>query len=485
MGVVWKARQVTLNRIVAVKLLLAGKFSSPEYVKRFQAEAEAAANLQHPGIVAIHEIGEHEGQQYFSMEYVEGMELRSVPRHQPLPPKRATTYLKYIAEAVHHAHQRGILHRDLKPSNVLIDRTDQPRVTDFGLAKRFIGPDSAGSSSLETIDSSKRGALDLTVTGQILGTPNYISPEQASGRSREISVASDVYSLGAIFYHLLTGRPPFRSESLASTLAELLHNDPVSPRVLNASVPRDLEVICLKCLNKEPQRRYGSAATLADDLGRWLQGEPIIGRPATRTERLWSWCRRKPVLALLIVLLHLIGAAGLTGILWQWRRAENNAADALARLGDSYLAQAQANRLSARPGQRFMTLQAISNALALKPPPMQQSQLRNQAIAAMSLPDLVPIWALENTNAGWNGGAIDLPGSRYALVTATGTVEVRRVPDNTLLFNLPRRDVPAQLPIDFSPNGKFLAIAYTNFRVAIWDLEQQQVAVEGAEEKSA
>jgi serine/threonine protein kinase len=281
MGIVYRARQVSLNRIVAVKVLLFGQFSSEELVERFRSEAEAAAALQHPNIVAIHEIGEHDGQRYFSMAYIEGKNLAELARDKPLPAKLAATYLQIVAEAIHYAHQRGVLHRDLKPSNVLVDSDGQPHVTDFGLAKRL------GDES------------ELTVTGQMLGSPSYMSPEQADRKRGEVTSLSDVYSLGAVLYHLLSGRAPFVGETLEDTLLQLLNAEPVAPRVLNASVPRDLETICLKCLNKEPVRRYTSANALAADLGRWQSGEPIDARPVSRVEMLWRWCRRKPAVAAL------------------------------------------------------------------------------------------------------------------------------------------------------------------------------------------
>lgn len=307
MGVVYQARQVSLNRMVAVKLLQFGRLAGAKSKTRFRAEAEAAASLQHPNIVAIHEVGEHEGQQYFSMDYVDGADLAELVREKPLPPRRAAAYVQPVAEAIHYAHQRGVLHRDLKPSNILIDCGDQPRITDFGLAKRL------------QFDS------DLTVTGQILGTPHYMPPEQAGGRRGEISTASDVYSLGAILYHLLTGRPPFMADSFEAVLAQLLHREPVRPRLLNPGVPRDLEVICLKCLSKEPHRRYATAQALAEDLGHWLRDEPIRARPIGAAERLARWGRRKPALAALAVALLLVGSLGFAGILWQWRRAEQHA----------------------------------------------------------------------------------------------------------------------------------------------------------------
>jgi serine/threonine protein kinase len=279
MGIVYRARHLSLDRIVAVKMLLFGPLSSPEFVKRFRAEASAAASLQHPNIVAIHEVGVHQGQQYFAMDYVEGQSLAKLLANGPLPARSAASYLKTIAEAIHYAHERGILHRDLKPSNVLIDASDQPRVTDFGLARRL------------------EGDSELTVTGQVLGSPNYMPPEQATAKRGKVSRRSDVYSLGAMLYHLLTGRPPFVGEVLTDTLEQVLNSEPVSPRLLNPSAPRDLETICLKCLEKEPDKRYATSQALADELGRFLNHEPVRARPVTRAERAWRWCQRKPALA--------------------------------------------------------------------------------------------------------------------------------------------------------------------------------------------
>src|SRR5438105_4632290 len=287
MGIVYKARQVSLNRIVAVKVLLFGKFSSDEFVKRFRAEAESAASLHHPNIVAIHEVGEHEGQHYFSMDYVEGKNLAELVREKLLPAREAAAYLKKIAEAIHYAHQHGVLHRDLKPSNILIDANHEPHITDFGLAKRLPNPELATQNP------------ELTLTGQVLGSPNYIPPEQAEPERGGVSPASDVYSLGAILYHLLTGRPPFLAATIDETLRQVLTVEPIAPRLLNPGIPRDLQTICVKCLEKTPHRRYASGRALAEDLTRFLQGEPIRARPASPPERLWRWCQRRPALAVL------------------------------------------------------------------------------------------------------------------------------------------------------------------------------------------
>ena len=304
MGIVYKARHRSLNRIVAIKMILAGSLAGREFVQRFRTEASAAAILQHQNIVAIHDVGVHQGQHYFSMDYVEGQTLAQLVGQQPLPANRAARYVELIAAAIHYAHERGILHRDLKPSNVLIDSNDQPRITDFGLAKRLDGESS------------------LTLSGQVLGSPNFMPPEQAGGKGGNVGRPSDVYALGGILYYLLTARAPFHAESLEHIIAQVLHAEPVPPRLLNPSIPRDLETITLKCLEKEPSRRYQTAKELADELGRVLRHEPIQARPVNTPEKLWRWCRRKPALA---SSLGLAGAALLVGFAttsWQWHRAE-------------------------------------------------------------------------------------------------------------------------------------------------------------------
>ena len=285
MGVVNRARQVSLNRIVAVKRILSGHLASDVDLQRFRTEAEAAARLQHPNIVAIHEVGEHEGQPFFSMDYIEGRSLAEGTGDGPMPPRKAASHIQATALAVHYAHGCGILHRDLKPANVLVDENERPYVTDFGLAK-LVEADSA-----------------LTVTGVVMGTPSYMSPEQASGSHEQIGPASDVYSLGAILYELLTAQPPFKADTPADTLIQVKRGEPSRPRELSPGVPRDLETICLKCLEREPRDRYESAQALAEDLGRYLQGEPILARPPGPIGRLWSWARRQPALAIMLAAL--------------------------------------------------------------------------------------------------------------------------------------------------------------------------------------
>jgi WD40 repeat protein/predicted Ser/Thr protein kinase len=366
MGVVFKARQIGLNRLVALKMVLAGPHAAAEQVARFRREAATAANLQHAGIVAIHEIGEHEGLPFFCMDYVEGKSLRDLIRDKSLPARRAAEYVLAAAEAIHYAHQEGTLHRDLKPANVLIDRNGQVRVTDFGLAKCV------------------RSGEELTGSGQVLGTPGYMAPEQAAGKLAEVGPLSDVYSLGAILYELTTGRPPFHGESPTDTILQVLRLEPVSPRLLNPKVPRDLETICLKCLQKEPARRYASAALLSHDLARFLRGEPIRARPVGRVERLWRACRRQPLAASLAAALAVALLAGIAVSSCLALLADARARQATDQLWHAYLAQAQAGRRSGIPGQRFESLHALAAAAAIRP----SAELRDEAITCLGLADL-------------------------------------------------------------------------------------------------
>jgi serine/threonine-protein kinase len=260
MGVVYRARQKGLNRIVALKMILAGRLAGEEDLQRFRTEAEAAAGLRHPNIVAVHEVGEIDSQLFFSMQFIEGQSLSQRLREGPVPGRVAAGYVRQLAEAIHYAHRQGILHRDLKPSNIMLDG-DHVYVTDFGLAKR--------------LDAHDAG---LTRTGAIVGTPSYMAPEQAAGKVKELGPACDVYGLGAVLYELLTGRPPFRSDSSLDTLLHVLEQEPVPPRLLNPKVEADLETICLKCLEKDPSRRYAGADELAADLRRYLDGESIQAR---------------------------------------------------------------------------------------------------------------------------------------------------------------------------------------------------------------
>jgi serine/threonine-protein kinase len=290
MGVVYKARQKSLGRVVALKMLLSGEMASPDDQARFQAEAEAAAGLDHPGIVPVFEVGEGEGWAFFSMKLIEGHTLAERLRDGPLPAREAAELLAKISRAIHYAHERGVLHRDVKPSNILIDESGEPHVMDFGLAKRLSG------------DAS------LTRTGAILGTPSYMSPEQAAGSRGSVGPASDVYSLGTVLYAMLTGRPAFQAASPVDTLLMVLEQDPLPPHLINARADRDLEMIALRCLQKPADLRYDSAAALADDLEAYLAGEPISARSGHFSQVIASWFRET----------HHATVLQNWGLLWMW-----------------------------------------------------------------------------------------------------------------------------------------------------------------------
>ncbi len=311
MGVVYQARHLTLNRVVALKMILGGQFACADDLARFQAEARAAASLDHPGIVSIYEIGQCLGQPFFAMAFVEGPSLAEVLHSGPLAPQVATRLFRKIVAAVAYAHEHGVIHRDLKPANVLMERSGvvssgvvsggqglspltthhsllTPKITDFGLAKRL------------------DGESQLTVSGQLLGTPLYMSPEQAAGRIREVGPAADIYSLGAIFYVMLTGQPPFMADNPVEVILQVLESDPPLPRTLHPEIPRELEWICLKCLEKNLKDRYASATALGDDLDRVLRHEPVEARLPTFAQRFRRWMRREPVLAWHVLCLSLV-----------------------------------------------------------------------------------------------------------------------------------------------------------------------------------
>ncbi|HVS35796.1 MAG TPA: protein kinase [Gemmataceae bacterium] len=282
MGVVYKARQLSLNRFVALKMILAGPYAGADHLARFRTEAEAVASLQHPGIVQIYEIGNHDGRSFLALEYISGGTLARKCTEGPLPAAEAARLVEALARAAQYAHGHGIVHRDLKPGNVLLTEDGQPKIADFGLAKR-----------LEITKGTTPHSTSLTQSGAILGTPAYMAPEQAGVRRGAIGPAADVYALGAILYELLTGGPPFRGESQVDVIMQVVADDPVPPRRVEPSCPPDLEAVCLKCLQKAPAARYASAGALADDLRRFLAGEPTQARPMTRGQGLRRWMRRR------------------------------------------------------------------------------------------------------------------------------------------------------------------------------------------------
>ena len=280
-GVVYRAHQKSLNRIVALKVIGLGHWATEAHLKRFRREAEAAASLEHPSIVPIYEVGERDGSCYFSMKFVEGGQLDAVTKREPMPIRHAAELVAKVARTVHYAHEHGILHRDIKPGNILLDQKGEPHLTDFGLA-RLVETESTVTRTLE-----------------VLGTPSYMAPEQAAGNNTHVSSATDVYGLGAVLYQLLTGQPPFAGGTTYETIRLLLDTEPRQPRVLNPKIDRDLSTICLKCLEKDPKRRYSSALALAEDLERWLKHEPIVARHTGVFTRGRKWVRRNPTSALL------------------------------------------------------------------------------------------------------------------------------------------------------------------------------------------
>ena len=327
MGVVFKARHLRLNRTVAIKTLLGGGSASPRERERFQREAETVAALRHPNVVQLYDVGEEEGRPYFTMEFVDGGSLALKLAGSPQPARPSADLVSTLADAVHAAHRGGIVHRDLKPGNVLLAADGTPKISDFGLARRL------------------EGGAALTLSGVLVGTPSYMAPEQALGRAAAVGPATDVYALGAILYELLTGRPPFRAATGAETVQQVISQEPAPPSRLNAQVPRDLETICLKCLHKEPARRYSSAEELADDLRRFGEGRPIQARRVGWSERTWRWSRRNPTVAALVATaLALVGLASGGGVWFLQQRAGRRA----ELRGEVVTAVAQAESLRKR-----------------------------------------------------------------------------------------------------------------------------------------
>ncbi len=303
-GVVYRARQKSLNRIIALKVIGLALWATEAHVKRFRMEAEAAAHLDDPRIVPIYEIGERDGACYFSMKFIEGGQLDKIIGSELMPGRKVAELMAKLAHTLHHAHQNGVLHRDVKPGNILLDAKGEPHLTDFGLA-RLVETESTVTRTLE-----------------VLGTPSYMAPEQAAGNNTQLTGATDVYGLGAVLYQLLTGHPPFAGGTTYETVRMVLETQPRQPRLWNPKVNRDLETICLKCLEKEPAKRYGSSQALAEDIERFLRNEPIRSRRSSRLEHVWRWCKRKPLVASLIAALMVVVAIGVAGAVWELRRVQ-------------------------------------------------------------------------------------------------------------------------------------------------------------------
>jgi formylglycine-generating enzyme required for sulfatase activity/tRNA A-37 threonylcarbamoyl transferase component Bud32 len=337
MGIVYKAEQLALRRVVALKMILHGDYADEADRRRFRTEAETIAQLQHPQIVQIYDVGEHNSLPYFSLEYCAGGSLEKQLHGTPWESPRAAALVEVLARAVHAAHQAGLVHRDLKPGNILLTADGTPKVTDFGLVKRM-------------------GGGGDTQSGVILGTPEYMAPEQAGGKSKDVGPAADIYALGAILYELLTGRPPFKAATHIDTVLQVLADEPVPVRRLQPKTPADLETICLTCLHKQPLKRYSSAVDLADDLRRFLADEPIQARPTGVRERAVKWVRKRPAIAALLATVLLVTAAGVTAFAWAYRQAVRDRQEAQEKRqeADDRLQQVQAEqkqRVLAQVGQ--------------------------------------------------------------------------------------------------------------------------------------
>jgi WD40 repeat protein/tRNA A-37 threonylcarbamoyl transferase component Bud32 len=444
MGVVYRARQTSLNRIVALKMILARQLAGQEDVKRFYAEAEAAANLDYPGIVPIFEVGEHEGQHYFSMGYVEGSSLAGAVADGPFPSRKAAQLTKKVSEAVAYAHSHGVIHRDLKPANVLLDQDGQTRVTDFGLAKRV------------------EGKSDLTASGQILGTPSYMPPEQAAGKLDQIKETADVYALGAILYTLLTGRPPFQADNPLDTLMQVLEREPVSPRQLNPTVPRDLETICLKSLEKEPRRRYASARELADELERFLEGRPILARPIGPLHRVWRWCKRRPVVAglsaaIVLLVLFVAIASPLVAVRQAALRQQ-----AEVTLVDMYTS---AGLVAGERGEPAQAVLWFANAARLADSDPQRERSNRIRVRTWSRETPTPVRALAHGGQQLRSMQFHAEGRHIVTLTIRDKVTVWDFHQDAVL-PLPGVDRPVR-SVAFSPDGRWLAFGLPQGNVEI------------------
>lgn len=452
MAVVYLARQISLDRLVALKTVSALLAAESHGRERFRREARAVAQLEHPRIVSIHDIGTSAGSMYYTMDYIAGADLGRAMRERAIPWREAASIVQKVAEAIEHAHQRGVLHRDLKPGNILLDEANEPHVTDFGIA-------------LET-----EAAAGLTLTGDVLGTPPYMAPEALAGGPGKSSAASEVYALGAILFHLLTGRTPFTGTTASEILHLALTSAPPSPRLLNAAVPRDLETICLKCLEKSPESRYASAGALADDLGRFLAGENILARPIPGPVRLARWARRRPAPAALLALL-VLGALGATFAAIAFERSRERAvrAEAQAReqLFEAQLARAETLRGSKRPGQRTEALTALADAAKIKVTPV----LRAAAIAALGQTDLRVLHRGAPRLAGNFAFAIAPDLETTVTEEKPGILEWKTADAGAVKSRL---DAGAAGRVTsqpaFSPDGRFLLTRHADKSVRLWSL---------------
>jgi WD40 repeat protein len=467
MGVVWRARQLGLDREVAVKILPGGDLAGAEARARLSQEARATARLNHPNIVTIHDVGEDDGLPFLVMELVEGVTLGHVLSERPISVRQAAHWVIEVARAVQHAHENGVLHRDLKPSNILIEPWDgggRPRVTDFGLAK------------LMDVEGG------LTLGGTAAGSPAFMAPEQARGGAH--TVAADVYGLGAVLYHALTGRPPFQGETAASVLTQVDRDDPVPPRRLNASVPRDLETICLRALDKSPARRYASAAELADDLARFLDDRPVLARPLGPLPRALRWARRRPWPAAAAGLVATLLAAGMLFLSLR-AQTDRRHRDELAleqratrlALLQSQLGEARSLLRLRLPDSRPRVEAMMDAALRELWPADVTREARSLRVAAQALPSarLVPVAGTGTATDDWTMVVGDLPRDRWAQAAFRGPITLRRLADGSVLSSFLPGDRVVTALIGFSPGGRWLAIRHGE-ELGVWDTRSGTLA---------
>jgi WD40 repeat protein/tRNA A-37 threonylcarbamoyl transferase component Bud32 len=466
MGIVYKARHLGLDRIVALKMIRAGEGADGEERKRFAGEARAVARLQHPNIVQIHEVGEADGRPFLALEFVEGQSLAQHLNGSPWPARQAASLVEVLARAMHHAHAQGVIHRDLKPSNVLLAGPPEappercvPKVTDFGLAR--------------TLDTAAE-----TGTGAVVGTPRYMAPEQAEGR-KGVGPPADVYGLGALLYELLTGRPPFRADEPLQTLRQVVEAEPDRPRLLNQAVPRDLETVCLKCLRKEPRKRYATALELAEDLRRFLAAEPVAARPVGALERGWRWARRRPALALLLAVLLLAPLAGVASLLEHNRSLR----EALGRAergeravrGHLYVADIRLAWQAWQTGDmaRFQELLARCEPDPGAPPEADLRGFEWYYLRGLSEPP-----AGELVLRGHRGGVCCVryapDGSALASGGTDGRVKLWDARTGRELRTLEGHEGDVNM-VAFSPDGALLASAGDDRTARVWDLRTGQL----------
>lgn len=462
MGVVWLARDVALDRLVALKLILPG--ADPRLAARLVREGRAVGQLRHRHIVAVHARGQSGATSYLAMDFLAGGDLRSMLANGPLASRDAAQLVQKLADALAHAHAGGVLHRDLKPSNVLLDEQGEPHLADFGLA------------------AAVTGTGDLTSPGQVAGTPGFLAPELLAG-AEHASMQSDVYGLGAVLYACVAGRAPFVGETMAAVLARLASDEPPAPRLLNPGIARDLEVICLKCLEKLPAARYASAEALRDDLLRFLRGEPVQARPVSHWVKAARWCRRKPALAAVSgvsVGLVLVLAIGGPLTAWQMARARRAtevareaataaAAESREQLREALIARSRAIRLSGVYGQRHDALAAVDAARRIRP----GLDVRNEAIAALALPDFVATreFALRDDLRDPVQFAPDH--DRYAVVASGHRLMLRRLSDGALVRAFSGLTAQVRSGPRFSPDARFLVARDAADRVLVWSVDRE------------